>query len=91
MIVLSVIEAVLLVLVLAVALTLVRRRLEHINSSLAALASVLSGIETELRAVGPAVGKINAPFEAIVGALPGIAEKAESVARRSLLTSTQRR
>jgi hypothetical protein len=78
---LSVLEAVLLVAVLAVALIQVRRRLENIAGGLETLGGALASIERDhLSLIGPAVAKINDPLSAIVGALPGIAEKAETVA-----------
>lgn len=82
-ILLSVIEAVLLVLVLAIALIRIRVRLDGIAAGLATLASALGGIEKDLVLIGVAVPRINAPLEDIVAALPGIAEKAETVAGNS--------
>ncbi len=82
LIILSVAEAVVLVAVLAVALVQVRRRLTTIANALGTLGSDLGGIEGQLRMIGPAAAAINSPLRAIVGALPGIAEKAETVARR---------
>lgn len=82
LIALSAIEAVLLVVVLALALIAVERRLRRISGALTTLGSALGGVEGQLKRLGPAVLKINAPLEAIAGALPGIAEKAALVARR---------
>ena len=82
LIALSVVEAVLLVVVLAVALIVVERRLRRISGALTTLGSALGGVEEQLSGLGPAVLKINAPLEAITGALPGIAGKAAIVARR---------
>ena len=43
----------------------------------------LQGVESEhLRPLGPAVKAINAQFDVILGALPGIARKAAIVAER---------
>lgn len=81
LILLTVVEAVVLVLVLAVALLRIRRRLVNIAEALGTLGSALGGIEGRLALIRPAAAKINAPLRAIVGALPGIAEKAEIVAR----------
>lgn len=83
LVVFSVVEAVLLVLVLAVALTRIAQRLVRISEGLATLGSALAGVESvHLRPLGPAVTKINAQFEIILSALPGIAAKAAIVAAR---------
>ncbi len=82
-IVLSVLLAVVVIAVLAVALILVRRRLTAISEGLATLSSALNGVESEhLRPLEPAVKAINAQFDIILGALPGIARKAAIVAER---------
>ena len=82
-ILLSVVLAVVVIAVLAVALILVRRRLEAISTGLATLASALADVEAQhLRPLAPAVKAINAQFEIILGALPGIARKAALVAER---------
>ena len=83
MIVLSVLLAVVVVAVLAVALIIVRRSLARISEGLATLASALQGVESEhLRPLQGAVTAINAQFDIILGALPGIGRKAEIVAER---------
>jgi len=83
MIVLSVLLAVLVVAVLAVALIRVRQGLVAISEGLAALRSALEGVESgHLRPLEPAVRAINAQFDVILGALPGIARKAAIVAER---------
>ena len=82
-IILSVILAVVVVAVLAVALILVRRDLEAISTSLDEFAGALEGVESEhLRPLEPAVKAINAQFDIILCALPGIARKASVVAER---------
>ena len=82
-IILSVILAVVVVAVLAVALILVRRDLEAISDGLAELAGALEGVESQhLRPLEPAVTAINAQFDIILSALPGIARKASVVAER---------
>jgi hypothetical protein len=82
-IILSVILAVVVVAVLAVALILVRRDLEAISNGLDELAGALEGVESEhLRPLEPAVKAINAQFDIILSALPGIARKASVVAER---------
>jgi hypothetical protein len=83
LVLLSVILAVIVVAVLALALIEVRRGLTRISEGLAALAGALEGVEAEhLRPLEPAVKAINAQFEIILGALPGIARKAAIVAER---------
>ena len=80
---LSVVLAVGVVLVLAVALIEVRRGLMRISAGLAALAGALEGVESEhLRPLEAAVTAINAQFDIILSALPGIARKAAVVAER---------
>jgi hypothetical protein len=82
-ILLSVILALVVIVVLAVALILVRRGLIAISEGLATLADALKGVEAEhLRPLEPAVKAINAQFDVILGALPGIAGKAAVVAER---------
>ena len=82
-ILLSVLLAVVVIAVLAVALIRVRQGLEAISQDLASLASALDGVESEhLRPLEPAVKAINAQFDVILGALPGIARKAAIVAER---------
>jgi hypothetical protein len=83
LVLLSVVLAAVVVLVLAVALILVRRSLTRISEGLAALASALQSVESQhLRPLEGAVTAINAQFETILGALPGIASKAAIVAER---------
>jgi cob(I)alamin adenosyltransferase len=80
---LSIALAVVVVAVLAVALIEVRRRLHSISEKLATLAGALEAVEGEhLRPLEPAVKAINAQFDTILGALPGIAKKAAVVAER---------
>jgi hypothetical protein len=57
--------------------------LARISAGLATLAAALEGVEAEhLRPLEGAVAAINAQFEVILGALPGIARKAAVVAER---------
>ncbi|MEA2207539.1 MAG: hypothetical protein QOF54_16 [Solirubrobacteraceae bacterium] len=80
---LTVILTLVVVAVLVSALVIVRRRLARISAGLATLASALEGVEsTHLRPLEAAVTAINAQFEVILGALPGIAGKAAIVAER---------
>jgi hypothetical protein len=78
-----VILGVVVVAVLAVALILVRRDLDATSKSLATLADALNTVESEhLRPLEPAVKAINAQFDVILSALPGIGRKAAVVAER---------
>jgi hypothetical protein len=83
LIVLSVVLAVVVVAVLAMALIRVRRDLELTARDLDVLASALSAVESDhLRSLEPAVKAINAQFDVILSAFPGIAAKAAIVADR---------
>ena len=80
---LSVVLAVVVVAVLALALIEVRRGLHRIADGLITLDGALATVEAEhLRPLEPAVKAINAQFDVILGAMPGIAKKASVVAER---------
>ncbi len=82
-ILLAVLLAAVVVAVLAYALIEVRKGLMRISAGLATLGSALAGVEAEhLRPLEGAVKDINAQFDTILGALPGIARKAAVVAER---------
>jgi hypothetical protein len=81
--ILTVALALVVVVVLAVSLILIRAGLESASENLQTLAGALEGVESgHLRPLEPAVKAINAQFDVIVGALPGIATKAAVVAER---------
>ncbi len=83
LIILSVILALVIVAVLAGALIRIRVGLESISGKLSTLAGALETVESEhLRPLEPAVTAINAQFDTILGAMPGIASKAAIVAER---------
>lgn len=83
LIVLSVAEAVVLVVVLALALIEIRRRLNSIAEGLGDLGEALTTVEAEhLRPLRPAVEAINAQFEGIIGLMPSVAKKAAIVAEQ---------
>jgi uncharacterized membrane protein len=83
LIILSVVLAVVIVAVLAAALIKVRRDLEATAADLAKLGAALTSVEAEhLKPLEPAVRAINAQFDVILSALPGIAAKAKIVAER---------
>jgi hypothetical protein len=82
-VILSVVLAVGVILVLAAALIEVWNGLKRISAGLATLNTALEGVEAEhLRPLEGAVKAINAQFEIILSALPGIARKAAVVAER---------
>jgi hypothetical protein len=83
LIVLSVAEAAVLVVVLALALIEIRRRLESIANDLGELGAALGTVEEEhLRPLRPALEAINAQFHGIIGLMPSVAKKAAIVAER---------
>jgi uncharacterized membrane protein len=83
LIILSVVLAVIVIAVLAGALIKVRQDLEETADGLASLATALSTVEqAHLKPLEPAVKAINAQFDTILSALPGIAAKARIVAER---------
>ncbi len=83
MIALSVVLALVVIAVLAGALIKARQGLTAISDGLVQLQSALDGVESQhLRPLEPAVKAINAQFDVILGALPGIARKAAIVAER---------
>ena len=83
LVLLSVLLAVVAVAVVAVALIRIRAGLESASKGLATLADALETVESEhLRPLEPAVKAINAQFDVIVSAFPGIAAKAAVVAER---------
>jgi cob(I)alamin adenosyltransferase len=83
LVVLSVILALIVIGVLALALIEVQRRLASISGNLATLAGALETVESEhLRTLEPSVRAINEQFDIILGALPGIGAKAALVAER---------
>jgi len=83
LVILSVVLAAVVAAVLVTALILVRRGLESVSGNLNTLAGALEMVESEhLRTLEPSVVAINAQFETILGALPGIASKAAVVAER---------
>ena len=83
MVLLAVLLGAVVIAVLALALVEIRRRLVRIGDGLATLGTALEGVEAEhLRPLEPAVKAINAQFEVILSALPGIGRKAAVVAER---------
>ena len=84
MILASIVEPVLLVVILAVALTQVRRRLTTISNGLSDLGGMLAMVESaHLRPLSKLVADINGPLNTINATLPGIAAKAALVVRKA--------
>lgn len=80
---LSVVLAAVVVAVLVTALTAVRRGLREISAGLDQLGGALATVESEhLKPLEPSVFAINAEFDRILSALPGVARKAAIVADR---------
>lgn len=80
---LTVIEIVLLVVVLAIFLILLTRRLESIAASLAKVSWGVRAVETHVAAVGPGVTRVNELLGELTEDLfPGVAAKAEELANR---------
>ena len=80
---LSIVLALVVIAVLALALIEVRRSLHASATGLATLAGALEQVESEhLKPLEEHVQAINAQFDVILGAMPGIAGKAAVVAER---------
>lgn len=80
LILLSVVEAIVLIGVLAAALIEINRRLVQISDGLATLASALVTVETQhLRPLARSLTAINERAATLLGLLPTIAKKAEIV------------
>jgi hypothetical protein len=84
LILVSYVEAALLVVILSIGLNQVRKRLIIISNGLAELAGMLASVESQhLRGLMKWVADINAPLQVIAGVLPGIAAKAALVVRKA--------
>jgi hypothetical protein len=79
--VLTVVEIVALVVILAIYLLVVAYQLRLIASTLAEVAFGARAVERQLRAVRGNVGQINVVLEEIAGTLPGVVDKAERASR----------
>ncbi|MEA2155843.1 MAG: hypothetical protein QOE11_1983 [Solirubrobacteraceae bacterium] len=84
MILLSFVEPALLVIVLAVGLNQVQRRLNIISTGLGDLGGMLATVESQhLRPLTKLVADVNGPLNTINVTLPGIAAKAALVVRKA--------
>ena len=83
LVVLTVIEILLAVGVIAVYLVKIANLLNSISANLAKVAFGVRAIESQTGSIGPSVVRLNEELEAITGALPSIAEAAEEVAAKT--------
>lgn len=84
LILVSYIEAALLVVILSIGLNQVRKRLIIISNGLGELGGLLATVESQhLRGLSKWVADINGPLQVISGVLPGIASKAALVVRKA--------
>lgn len=84
MIVLSLLEAALLVVILSIGLNQVRKRLTIISTGLGDLGGALAMVESQhLRPLAKLVADVNGPLNTITVTLPGIAAKAALVVRKA--------
>jgi hypothetical protein len=81
LVVLTVVEVVLVVAVLAGYLIAVTRHLRAISRYLGRIAFGVRAVETQTSAIGPSVLRINSTLKEIEAALGPLAEKAERAAR----------
>ena len=79
--VISVVEVVALVVILAIYLLVVASQLRSIASTLAEVTWGARAVERQLRALRSNVGQINWALEEIAGTLPGVVDKAERMGR----------
>jgi len=80
LIIVTVVEAVVVVGVLATYLVLLNRRLVVISAYLGKIAFGIRAVESQTTPIGPSVLRINKTLREINGALPAIAGKAERLA-----------
>lgn len=84
MIILSMAEPALLVIVLAIALTMVAKRLEIISEGLGTLGGALATVESQhLRPLSQLAADVNGPLKIVADTLPVIAGKAALVVRKA--------
>ena len=83
LVVLTVVEIVLALGIVAGYLMAIAGRLNSISTNLGKVAFGVRAIESQTAAIGPAAVRLNEELEAITGALPGIAEAAERLASKS--------
>lgn len=77
LVVLTVIEIVLLVAVLAAYLVAIHRRLRRINRTLGKIAFGVRAVESQTASIGPSVVALNEELEATMGVVVPLVERAE--------------
>lgn len=82
LVVLTVLEVVALVGVLAGFLLVLARRLRSVSQNLARIAFGVRAVETQTKVIGPNVTEINERLREINATLPAVAERAERLAGR---------
>lgn len=82
LIILTVVEVLLVVGVLAGYLSAVRSSLSRTAENLAKVTFGVRAIETQCSSIGPSVTRVNEQLEVIAGALDGLVSKAGQVGRR---------
>ncbi|MDQ4144038.1 MAG: hypothetical protein M3198_09905 [Actinomycetota bacterium] len=82
LVVLTVVETVLLVIVLALYLIILTKRLRSIADTLGTVAFGVRAVESQVSQIGPGTRRLNAVLTDIATALSGVAEKADRVVRR---------
>ncbi|MGH3686918.1 MAG: hypothetical protein ACRDRU_20510 [Pseudonocardiaceae bacterium] len=88
---LTVVEIVALVVVLALFVILITRRLRSLANALGQVSGgVIRAIQGDVCLVGAGAAILNRKLNAIAGALPAIAEKAESLPSKQAQTQTSR-
>ena len=92
LVILTVIEIVALVAVLALFVVLITRRLRSISNALGQVrGGIISAIQGDVFLVGAGAAILNRKLNAIAGALPAIAEKAESLTSQQAQAQTSPR
>lgn len=81
LVILTIVEILIVVGVLAVYLSAISRSLQRTAQSLAKVTFGVRAIETQTSSIGPAVLKINDQLATIEGALSELGDKAESLSR----------
>jgi hypothetical protein len=81
LVVLTVVEIVLFVTVLATYLVLLHRKLTAINSNLARITFGIRAVETQTSTIGPSVTSLNKRLTEAAGVLGPLVEKAERLTR----------
>ncbi len=81
MTVLTVVEVVALVVVLAIGLLIVASQLRSISTKLAEITWGARAVERQLRATRSNVGQVNWALEEIAGTLPSVVDRAERMGR----------